>query len=46
MVLRKSVVHWDRLSKKRRTVIPRAVCAEIAHVCCQIVSEEFVEGQP
>jgi hypothetical protein len=46
MVLRKSVVHWDHLSKKRRTVIPRAVCAEIAHVCCQIVSEEFVEGQP
>jgi hypothetical protein len=46
MVLRKSVVHWDRLSKKRRTVIPRAVCAEIAHVCCQIVNEELVEGQP
>ena len=34
MVLRKSVMHWDRLSKKRRTVISRAVCAEIAQVCC------------
>ena len=47
MVLRKSVVHWDwdRLSKKRRTVIPRAVCAEIAQVCCQIVvTGELVEG--
>ena len=48
MVLRKSVVHWDwdRLSKKRRTVIPRAVCAEIAQVCCHVVTEELVEGQP
>ena len=25
----KSVVHWNRLSKKRRTVIPRAVCEEV-----------------
>jgi len=30
MRLTKSVVHWNRLSKKRRTVIPRAVCEEVA----------------
>ena len=30
MALRKSVVHWNRLSKKRRTVMPRALCEEIA----------------
>ena len=27
---RKSVVHWNKLSKKRRTVLPRSLCEEIA----------------
>ena len=29
---RKSVVHWNKLSKKRRTVLPRSLCEEIAAV--------------
>ena len=29
-VMRKSLVHWNHLSKKRRTVMPRALCEEIA----------------
>ena len=32
VVMRKSLVHWNRLSKKRRTVMPRALCEEIAAV--------------
>ena len=40
-VMRKSLVHWNRLSKKRRTVMPRALCEEIAaaligHTGCSI----------
>ena len=29
-VMRKSLVHWNHLSKKKRTIMPRALCEEIA----------------
>ena len=32
---RKSVVHWNKLSKKQRTIIPRVLCEEIAGACVQ-----------
>ena len=35
MVLTKSKRHWNKLSKKQRTIIPQSVCREVLASCCR-----------